>query len=138
MFFQHNKFILIFSLFNGLHFLTVGIGVFFPHSFLSPWAAWSVYLPLMPLSALGLPVFTIGESGGWVSPSLLGWLTTALFWVIIWWVSAVLAYYHFKAIFRIALTLVTITIIVRFYGHQVATTALESLSRPAIINQKDH
>ena len=55
---------------------------------LAPALAGSVYLPLLPLKAVGIPVFAAAESGGWASPSLLGWATVFLLWSAIWWVAA--------------------------------------------------
>ncbi len=46
--------------------------------------AGTVYGPLWPLSAIGLPVFGIAESGGWPGPSLLGWSFLAIFWFAAW------------------------------------------------------
>ena len=47
--------------------------------------AGSIYLPLMPFQALGLPVFGAAESGGWASPSILGWGLLFVIWVGFWW-----------------------------------------------------
>lgn len=47
--------------------------------------AGSVYLPLMPFQALGLPVFGSAESWGWSPPSLLGWGLLLIVWVGVWW-----------------------------------------------------
>ena len=49
---------------------------------LAPALAGSVYLPLLPLKAVGIPVFATAESGGWASPSLLGWATVFL---LVWY-----------------------------------------------------
>jgi hypothetical protein len=46
--------------------------------------AGTVYGPLWPASALGLPVFASAESGGWSAPSLLGWVLLAGFWFAVW------------------------------------------------------
>jgi hypothetical protein len=46
--------------------------------------AGTVYGPLWPASALGLPVFGSAPSGGWPGPSLLGWLVLAIFWFATW------------------------------------------------------
>ena len=55
---------------------------------LVPVLAGSVYVPLMPFAALGLPVFGPAEPWGWASPSLLGWGTLLLVWTGIWWAVA--------------------------------------------------
>ena len=47
--------------------------------------AGSLYLPLMPFQALGLPVFGSAESWGWASPSFLGWGLLVVVWVGFWW-----------------------------------------------------
>lgn len=47
--------------------------------------AGSIYLPLMPFQALGLPVFGSAESWGWASPSFLGWGLLLVVWVGFWW-----------------------------------------------------
>lgn len=45
-----------------------------------PAAAGTVYVPLLALSALGLPV--LGEGGGgWASPTAMGWAACALAWL---------------------------------------------------------
>ena len=48
----------------------------------------SVYLPLMLLKAVGLPVYAGAESGGWASPSPLGWAAVAVVWGLVWWLVA--------------------------------------------------
>jgi hypothetical protein len=52
---------------------------------IAPLIAGSVYLPLWPLSAVGLPVFSSAASGGWASPSLLGWFVFVAIWSLFWW-----------------------------------------------------
>jgi hypothetical protein len=51
---------------------------------IQPALAATVYLPLWPLAALGLPVFGHAESGGWPGPSLLGWAVFVLLWAAVW------------------------------------------------------
>ena len=51
---------------------------------IQPALAATVYLPLWPLAALGLPVFGHAESGGWPAPSLLGWSVFVLLWAAVW------------------------------------------------------
>jgi len=51
---------------------------------IQPALAATVYLPLWPLAALGLPVFGPAESGGWPGPSPLGWVAFALLWAAVW------------------------------------------------------
>lgn len=65
----------------ALHFLAIA---FLPKE-LAPAMAGSIYLPLMPLRALGLPVLSPAPSGGWAGPSVLGWVAVALVWGLIWW-----------------------------------------------------
>lgn len=57
---------------------------------LAPLIAGSLYLPLLPLQAIGLPVFATGESGGWPAPSVLGWALALLVWLALWWAMATL------------------------------------------------
>lgn len=52
----------------------------------SPIAAGSIYLPLMGLEMIGIPVFMTGNSGGWASPSVLGWILAFALWAALWWV----------------------------------------------------
>ena len=58
--------------------------------------AGSIYLPLMPFDALGLPVLGSAESWGWASPSALGWGVLVVVWVGFW--SAVV--YGLARLFR--------------------------------------
>jgi len=58
---------------------------------MAPLWTGSIYLPLMGLSAFGVPVFSSGASGGWQSPSFLGWGIVILFWVSMWFSVAGLA-----------------------------------------------
>lgn len=51
---------------------------------IQPALAATVYLPLWPLAALGLPVFGQAEPGGWLGPSLLGWAVFVLLWMAVW------------------------------------------------------
>jgi hypothetical protein len=48
--------------------------------------AGSVYVPLMPFRALGLPVFGTTMVSGWASPSSVGWGLLLAMWVGFWWV----------------------------------------------------
>ncbi len=56
----------------------------------APVVAGSIYLPLMPLEAVGIPVFDHAESGGWAPPSLLGWMIVVSLWSALWLVMATL------------------------------------------------
>ena len=47
--------------------------------------AGSIYLPLTPFDALGLPVLGPAEPWGWPSPSVFGWGLLLLVWVGLWW-----------------------------------------------------
>ena len=60
---------LIFSTLIGVH---VAVFIFAPE-LIAPLVAGSIYLPLWPLSTIGIPVFGVAASGGWAAPSLLGW-----------------------------------------------------------------
>lgn len=74
-------------LFAALVVLHLG-GVLFAPQALAPVMAGSVYLPLMPLGAAGLPVYAAAASGGWASPSPLGWAAVAVVWGLVWWLVA--------------------------------------------------
>jgi hypothetical protein len=52
---------------------------------IAPAVAASIYLPLWPLSVVGLPVFSPAAPGGWASPSLFGWIVFIVIWSIFWW-----------------------------------------------------
>ncbi|MGV3740901.1 MAG: hypothetical protein ACO1NO_01165 [Burkholderiaceae bacterium] len=66
---------------STLHFLAA-----FPESeIFSPIAAGSIYFPLMGLEMIGIPVFMHGDSGGWASPSVLGWVLAFALWAAVWW-----------------------------------------------------
>ncbi|WP_119291114.1 hypothetical protein [Azohydromonas sediminis] len=51
---------------------------------IAPLVAATVYGPLLPLSALGVPVFAAAEAGGWASPSVVGWLVWLGVWSVVW------------------------------------------------------
>ena len=70
-----------------------GLALAFPPDVLSPVLAASIYLPLTALQALGLPVFALGQPGGWASPSSSGWAAASIFWALAWWGVAALATY---------------------------------------------
>jgi hypothetical protein len=65
----------------------VALGPILPES-LAPVSAGTVYLPLWPLSSIGLPVFGRAESGGWPGPNVLGWLFVVVIWSALWWMLA--------------------------------------------------
>lgn len=71
----------------ALHALLVAFAGRLPDS-IAPAVAATVYLPLWPLSTLGIPVFGRAESWGWSSPNLLGWLLLTVFWSCTWWLVA--------------------------------------------------
>ena len=75
---------LIFFVLAGAH----AVAFWLTPEALAPVIAGSVYLPLLPLKALGLPVFAAAESGGWPSPSLPGWAAVLIIWSAIWWTAA--------------------------------------------------
>lgn len=66
-----------------VHLALIAAGDALPAA-LAPAIAATLYLPLWPLSALGIPVFSFAESGGWASPSLLGWLCFVAVWSLLW------------------------------------------------------
>ena len=59
--------------------------VFLESEFFSPIVAGSIYLPLLGLRMIGIPVFMTGNSGGWASPSVLGWALVSAVWLAVWW-----------------------------------------------------
>lgn len=71
------------------HVALVAAGDVLPAA-LAPAIAGTLYLPLWPLSALGMPVFSPAASGGWASPSLLGWLSFLAIWSLLWWLVVAL------------------------------------------------
>lgn len=78
----------IFAAFVLLH-AAAATGLF-SSEILAPVVAGSIYLPLLPLEAVGIPVFAPGESGGWAPPSRLGWMLVVLLWSALWLVMATL------------------------------------------------
>lgn len=66
------------------HLALVATGDALPAA-IAPVVAGTIYLPLWPLSALGIPVFSPAASGGWAAPSLLGWFTFVVIWWLLWW-----------------------------------------------------
>jgi hypothetical protein len=68
-----------------MHGALVALGPVLPES-IAPAIAGTVYLPLWPLSSLGIPVFGQAESGGWSEPSGLGWLLVVGIWSALWWI----------------------------------------------------
>lgn len=66
------------------HILLVALPDRLPDA-LAPAVAATVYGPLWALSAIGLPVFGHGASGGWAGPNVLGWLCFGVFWALLWW-----------------------------------------------------
>lgn len=75
--------------FIALHAALVAASGKLPDS-VAPFVAATVYLPLWPLSAMGLPVYGAAESGGWAMPNLLGLCILALLWSLIWFAIAFL------------------------------------------------
>jgi hypothetical protein len=78
----------IFILMSALHLLTV----FLDSEIFSPIAAGSIYLPLMGLEMIGIPVFMNGDSSGWASPSVFGWVLAFILWSAVWWLVSGVAY----------------------------------------------
>ena len=75
---------LLFTILAGAHAVLAWLSP----KLLAPALAGSLYLPLLPLQALGLPVFALAESGGWPAPSPLGWTLALLLWLAVWWAMA--------------------------------------------------
>jgi hypothetical protein len=67
-----------------IHLALVATGDALPAA-IAPAIAATIYLPLWPLSAIGVTVFSPAESGGWASPSVLGWLVFVAVWSLLWW-----------------------------------------------------
>jgi hypothetical protein len=71
------------SILVAVHLALVVLGDALP-AVVVPAVAGTVYLPLWLLSAAGLPVFAPAASGGWASPSTLGWLIVIAIWSLLW------------------------------------------------------
>ena len=54
-------------------------------SLMAPAVAATIYGPLAVFKFFGIPVFSAAESGGWSSPSWLGWLLVCGLWLGIWY-----------------------------------------------------
>lgn len=67
-----------------LHAASVALSASLPEA-IAPAVAATVYLPLWPLSAAGVPVFAGAAAGGWGSPSVAGWLVLLVVWSLLWW-----------------------------------------------------
>jgi hypothetical protein len=76
----------LFLALTGCH----ALAALFPPTVLAPAIAGSIYIPLLPLKAIGVPVFGTAQSGGWSSPSLIGWVVVIILWLVIWWAVAYL------------------------------------------------
>ena len=87
--------VILFGIFGGTHLMASH----FTPEFLAPVIAGTIYIPLMPFRIVGIPVYGSAESGGWASPSLLGWAIVFTFWTVVWWVfaSVVLHLYYKRA-----------------------------------------
>jgi hypothetical protein len=73
-----------------VHFLAGLVAWKGGNEFLGPLVAASVYLPLWPLEALGLPL-TQGTGAFFPPPTLLGWGVVVVVWAAVYWLIAVLA-----------------------------------------------
>jgi hypothetical protein len=70
--------------------LALGIfSTFLGNDRLSAIIAGTIYLPLWPVTKIGLPVF---QGNQWMipPPNVLGWVTLVVFWSLIYWGFAVL------------------------------------------------
>ena len=67
----------------AIHAAAVACAGLLPEAF-GPGLAATVYLPLWPLSALGLPVFGTAPSGGWPAPNGFGWTVLLGVWAAGW------------------------------------------------------
>ncbi len=81
--------IILFLSLVGLHAF-LGLSAHYGVEVVAPVFAATVYMPLTPFAHLGLPVFGGHESGGWASPSWLGWGLLGLLWGSFWWGLAML------------------------------------------------
>jgi hypothetical protein len=70
---------------------TNGIGV------LQPVVATSIFGPLRLMSAAGLPVLASMPSGGWATPTIVGWALIVGMWLIIWYGVASAFDFFFQA-----------------------------------------
>jgi hypothetical protein len=84
----------IFAGFASIHFM--GYLLAPSIELIAPAIAASIYLPLASLNNLGVPVFA-APSGGWPSPSGIGWLIAIVLWAGVWWAVACGAAALFKS-----------------------------------------
>jgi hypothetical protein len=79
----------IWSLLSATHIGLAALSIVLGIDRLSAIIAGTIYLPLWPVSKLGLPVF---QRNQWMipPPNALGWLFIILFWAFSYWGVAVL------------------------------------------------
>ena len=71
------------DMFAVSHGLLVAFAANLP-AWLAPIVSGSIFLPLWPLAAVGIPVFGNSAGWGWESPGFFGWTVLAIFWVWVW------------------------------------------------------
>jgi hypothetical protein len=79
-----SKTLRIWSLLAALHFGVGALSTVLGNDRLSAIIAGTIYLPLWPVSQLGLPVF---ERNQWIipPPNVLGWVFVVAFWALLYW-----------------------------------------------------
>jgi hypothetical protein len=84
-----SKIFSIWSLLSAIHVSLAVLSMILGFDRLSAIIAGTIYLPLWPVSKLGLPVF---QRNQWMipPPNALGWFFIILFWAFSYWGLAVL------------------------------------------------
>jgi hypothetical protein len=80
---SRTRFVLVVAALVALHAAAVASVGALPAAW-GPALAATVYLPLWPLSALGMPVFGATPSGGWAGPNAAGWCVLLVAWAVLW------------------------------------------------------
>jgi len=84
-----SKTLKIWSFLSAIHLGVAALSTVLAIDRLSAIIAGTVYLPLWPVSKLGLPVF---QRNQWIfpPPNLLGWVFVISFWALLYWAIATL------------------------------------------------
>jgi len=96
-----SKTLKIWSILSTAHLGVAALSMVLGIDRLSAIVAGTIYLPLWPVSKLGLPVF---QRNQWMlpPPNLLGWALVVCFWASVYWAIATLLGRILKKPFRAA------------------------------------